>query len=471
MSIEESAFKCCTGLTSITVDENNPYYDSRNGCNALIISSGPSANTIIAINKYNTIPSDGTFTAGAHLFAGRENLTTMILPDNLNRIGEGAFADCPNLTTVVSSASWFGHRCFQNSTNLHDFYLYYNESIVSFGDFVFNGVPTENLTLHVPASLMNSYLENIAPFFNSITVVPLADLTNPVLIDGIYYRLDPETKTAQVVAKPEGIYAGTLNIPATVSLEFMTYTVTSVAPKAFAGSNGITAINVAADNTYLDSRNGCNAIIDKTTNTLLAGCAISTIPSSVTAIGEGAFAGLITLSTLTIPNSITSIGADAFVGCTGLNSIECYAEQVPNIGAGAFTGVTATMQVLKTAKEAYQTALSAFTGLTIINFPEKIITPTITYSGGKLKFGCETEGVTFHYQLTSAAISQEDTGDEVELAPVYQVSVYATKEGWIDSAPASLTINVLGNSGDVNGDGQVNITDAVMIVNLILSNN
>jgi hypothetical protein len=102
-----------------------------------------------------------------------------------------------------------------------------------------------------------------------------------------------------------------------------------------------------------------------------------------------------------------------------------------------------------------------------VTAPEKIKTPTISCVGGKLKFSCETEGVTFHYKITAAATSQEATGDEVELKPVYQVSVYATKDDWIDSDEAVANVNALGVKGDVNGDGDVDIADAVTVLNFM----
>lgn len=477
IEIDGTAFLYCSGLTSITVAEENPNFYSTPGLNALIckvadVSYPYKANTILAISRNATIPAGGSWNTGYNLFSGRDDIVTFVVPDNLHIGWEKTFADCPNLTTFVARSAYFPGGCFKNCTSLTDVYIYSEEwnggSLGIDGEFSSDeNAQSRKVTLHVPVSMVDRYTETCSSFYKAI--VPLADLSKPVLIDDIYYMLDIENKTATVVAKPEGTYTGVLNIPATVSLEFKTYKVTAVAPKAFAGSNGITAITVAAANTYFDARNDCNAIIDKATNTLLAGCAASIIPTTVTAIGEGAFSGLTTLTSLSLHSDITAIGADAFAGCTGLTFIECYAEAVPTIGDGAFTDVTATMQVLATAKEAYQTAMAAYTGIIVVNFPEKIKTPTITYEDGKVKFKCETEGVTFHYQITGTATNQEDTGEVVELSPVYQVKVYATKDGWIDSDEVSLPINALGIKGDVNGDGVVDVSDVTMVVNMILT--
>ena len=470
---EYNAFMYCSGLTSVTVDKENANFDSRNDCNALIVTAGRHANTILAIGRNSSIPDDGIYLLGTGLYAGREDLTTAVMPDNVYFGGEYVYADCPNLTTVVLSkrAASIPLYSFSGSSSLRDLYFYNEEDILLpyAYNHVFDNVPTEELTLHVPAALLDRYKEYMSGTgYTFKDIVPLADLSKPVAIDGIYYQLDTEAMTAQVVAKPEGTYAGVVNIPAKVTLEFKTYTVTSVAAKAFAGSNAITAITVDASNAYLDARDGCNAIVDKATNTLLAGCAASTIPASITAIGDGAFAGQTMLTTLSLHSGITAIGADAFAGCTGLTAIECYAETVPAIGAGAFTGVNATFKVFASVMEAYQTALTAFTGITVINFPEKIKTPTIAFVGGKLKFGCETAGVTYYYQIVPSDAAQGDTDGEVEVSAEYTVKVHASKEGWIDSDEATLCFNVKGIKGDVNEDGTVDVEDVVKVVNIIL---
>ena len=64
-----------------------------------------------------------------------------------------------------------------------------------------------------------------------------------------------------------------------------------------------------------------------------------TIPEGVTSIGSCAFSGCTDLTGITIPSSVTSIGASAFFGCTGLTSI-MIPSSVTNIGSSAFSGCT-----------------------------------------------------------------------------------------------------------------------------------
>ena len=65
--------------------------------------------------------------------------------------------------------------------------------------------------------------------------------------------------------------------------------VTSIGAYAFAACSGLTSITVEEGNPNYDSRENCNAIIETESNTLIAGCMNTIIPSSVTNIGVFAF--------------------------------------------------------------------------------------------------------------------------------------------------------------------------------------
>ena len=97
--------------------------------------------------------------------------------------------------------------------------------------------------------------------------------------------------------------------------------VTNIGEGAFYGCESLTQIKVDSGNPVYDSRDNCNAIIETKSNTLIAGCASTIIPNSVTSIGKQAFWGCKSLTSITIPSSVTSIGDMAFCCCSSLTSI------------------------------------------------------------------------------------------------------------------------------------------------------
>ena len=111
--------------------------------------------------------------------------------------------------------------------------------------------------------------------------------------------------------------------------------VTSIGESAFSYCSSLTSIVVESSNTMYDSRENCNAIIETASNTLIAGCQSTTIPNSVTSIGESAFRGCSSLTSVTIPNSVTSIVESAFRGCSSLTSVTI-PNSVTSIGEDAF---------------------------------------------------------------------------------------------------------------------------------------
>ena len=118
--------------------------------------------------------------------------------------------------------------------------------------------------------------------------------------------------------------------------------VTRIGDYAFEYCSGLEKITVESGNSCYDSRDNCNSIIDKKTNTLIVGCKNSIIPNSVTSIGYAAFRGCSGLTELTLPNSITSIGDYAFADCSGLSKITSLAEIPPVCDSEVFDGVNKT---------------------------------------------------------------------------------------------------------------------------------
>ena len=89
-SIGATAFSGCSGLTSIVVDKNNPVYDSRDNCNAIIETA---TNTLICGCKKTIIPNSVT-SIGRYAFSGCSGLTSVTIPNSVTSIGSEAFSNC-----------------------------------------------------------------------------------------------------------------------------------------------------------------------------------------------------------------------------------------------------------------------------------------------------------------------------------------------------------------------------------------
>ena len=132
-----------------------------------------------------------------------------------------------------------------------------------------------------------------------------------VQIGDLYYNLNADDLTAEVIKYQRGQYAGDIIIPASVDYNSVTYSVTSIGALAFMYCSGLTSITIPNSVTSIEEW----AFFD------CSGLTSVTIGNSVTSIGMQAFSDCSGLTSVTIPSSVTSIGAWAFSYCTGLNCI------------------------------------------------------------------------------------------------------------------------------------------------------
>ena len=117
-----------------------------------------------------------------------------------------------------------------------------------------------------------------------------------------------------------------LHIPASV---------TEIGARAFYSCPYLDEITVDPANTVYDSRNDCNAVIEKETYKLIIGSNHTVVPSDVKIIGEAAFGSRSGLNSIVLPEGVTTLEEGAFIGCSEMKFVTL-PSTVTSIGQNAF---------------------------------------------------------------------------------------------------------------------------------------
>ena len=263
------------------------------------------------------------------------------------------------------------------------------------------------------------------------------------VIDGLRYILS-DTKTATLLPKTNDKYSGDIVVPEKIKCsDGVVYSVTAFGDNCFDGCNVLTSITIPSSVTSLGSGcfDGCNGLTS------------ITIPSSVTSLGSGCFDGCSGLTSITIPSFVTSLGNSCFKDCLNLESIYFKCE-IPSVYSVSSLGIPTT-SIIKVPAEYLQDYKDAFgTDYHYIyawNPDESgdgdkpvtpCATPSVSYESGKLKFACETAGAKYHYTITDTDITSDALNEngEVSLSAAYNISVYATADGYTASEKAEATL-------------------------------
>ena len=298
-----------------------------------------------------------------------------------------------------------------------------------------------------------------------VMMLMMASSAMAEVIDGIRYLLESDTKTATLLPKREGKYSGYIIIPEKVKgNDGVEYIVASLGASCFFGCDGLTSITIPSSVTSLG--NECFSFCDGLTSI--------TIPSSVTSLGKFCFSNCRNLTSITIPSSVPSLGKNCFKGCSGLISITI-PSSVTSLGENCFSDCSGLETIYFKGKVPKNTSQSKIPTTTIIKVPTEYLqdykdafgssykyifawnpngsgddtkpvtqcaTPTISYEFGKLKFDCETAGAEYHYTITDTDITSDALSEngEVSLSAAYNISVYATADGYTASDKAEATL-------------------------------
>ena len=307
------SFVCCPSLTSIEVATDNPVFDSRNGCNAIIATS---ENKLIAGCRTTVVPQ-GVTVIGASAFANTYSLLDIELPEGLQAIEDYAFQYCAGLQSVKlpTSLKRIGVMAF-SGTGLQELTVPANVNYI--GEGIFDRCDCLE-TIRVDAG--NSHYDSR----NKCNAIIHTD--DNTLIAGCRSTVIPPTVTKL------GMYA--FSNLSRLSSVLIPKGLNDISSAAFVGCTGLTHIEVSKDNTTYDSRNNCNAVVRTADDELILGCIATRIDKTVKRIGVRAFYGRNVPAILVIPSNIDSIGDYAFSKCHGLKVL--YVEDgLQHIGTSVF---------------------------------------------------------------------------------------------------------------------------------------
>lgn len=195
--------------------------------------------------------------------------------------------------------------------------------------------------------LIPETVTNIAWAFNNTTALEYVDLPSGLTTIGERAFQKSGLKSVDI---PETVTTiGTLAFAGCSNLKmlYIPSGVTSI--KGFGGNTNnlsfgtcteLESIAVDAQNNNYKSPDGCNAIIEKSSNRLILGCRNTVIPDGVVTLGGYSFYKQ-PITSVVIPASVTTIENLCFYQCAALTSVECKRETPPTIGTDVFYSLAA----------------------------------------------------------------------------------------------------------------------------------
>ena len=313
-------------LKEALVDEWDVKY-SKDGRKLLKAPQG--LNGTYSIRKGTKIVCDEAFRWSK--FIGCDSLTDIVILDRVTRIAEFEFCCCESLTDIVlpEGVTSIGDRAFHNCSALSSIVI--PDSVTSIGESAFKNCISLK-SFEIPSSVTSigfvafSGCKSLSSLVIPASVVNLNG--NPFC--GWYGELK--------CLSPYFIYDNKVlfdkdksKIIAFRDKDTTLYVipdgVTSIGDGAFWGCTSLTSLVIPESVTSIGDYAfvGCDSLTD------------IVIPDRVTRIGEFAFGGCESLTDIVLPEGVTSIGGSAFKNCISLTDI-VIPDSVTSIGNYAFSG-------------------------------------------------------------------------------------------------------------------------------------
>lgn len=299
--IGEGAFYKCDSITNITVESGNSRYSAPNETALIDKTTGTLIcgfkNTVIPkevlhIGDYAfgeskitaiTIPN-GVITIGKGAFYNT-SLESIKIPDTVTKIGPQAFSDCYNLVsaTLSKNISYIDSMLFKSCFRLEQIEI--PDAVSYIGQSAFTQcMGLKDLTFGSGLVVIGTSAFEACSGISKI-VIP----DNVKAIETMAFYCCSEATSIE-------IGSGVMFIDIL----------------AFSKCHLLSTVVVHQDNKVYDSRDNCNGIVKKSNNTLILGIKTTSIPKTVTIIGECAFYGLKNVDSIELGDNIKTIEEYAF---------------------------------------------------------------------------------------------------------------------------------------------------------------
>ena len=345
-------------LTSIKVSGENPTFDSRNNCNAIIETA---SNKLILGCVCSHIPSTVTEIGGGAL-GGISGLTSITIPSSVTSIGRGAFSGSGFTSiTIPGNISVIPEHTFDRCESLKTITL--SEGVRYIDAYAFDDCENLN-SLKLPVSLSeieeNAFLrcQNITDIYYAGTEARWDKII--IWHENTVHPLESYRKTIAQLKQEGDLSSLSPLFNATVH-----YQAASTSGSATGGASvrkGTVLKNSSASFTVLTGLKtvAYKAPSKKTVKTVSipASVKISGKTYKVVSISKDAFKGCSKLTAVTIGKNVGKIGAKAFYGCKKLKKVTFKTTKLTagKVGSNAFKGIykKAVIKSPKSKKKAYK---------------------------------------------------------------------------------------------------------------------
>lgn len=318
-TIGECAFYACTSLTSIAIPDmvNTIGYSAFDSCSKLANVTIGNSVTFIGYDAFRSTlwynnQDNGVVYLGNWIYRYKGTMPTgteIVVKEGTKGIAEQAFKGYTGLNSITlpNSIRCIDDQAFYNCSKLQNVVL--DATLDYLGSEVFYGVPWIWNQHPKGECYIGNWLYGYIGTMPSGTTLVIKDGTI-----GIAGTALKKTSTLTGVVIPNSVT--TIGNSAFYNCSHLTSatignSVTKIGSAAFSGCIALSNLIVNEGNPKYDSREGCNALIETATNTLILGSLKTVVPNSVTAIADNAFVGY-RMERFTMPNSVTSIGINAF---------------------------------------------------------------------------------------------------------------------------------------------------------------